>query len=215
MSQLRRRQFGGKVSNDDYITDGLVFHLDCADATTTEWVDKVGGYVFSLNGVSLDDTKGGVVFSQGAYGVHIGTGPFTASQYIIEAVFKFNDNPVNPNQGVFTNQINDGIALGTYQYKIWTSIGTQKALWDYISNNDTHTISVNPNTSCYINKTAQGKGNLDSFGKANKADMYIGCRALNAYPFNGVIYQIRIYDRALTEEEILHNQDIDMRRYIN
>jgi hypothetical protein len=214
MSQIRRRQFGGKVNNNDYITDGLVFHLDCADATTTEWVDKVGGYVFSLNGVSLDDDRGGVVFPRGAYGVHTGTGPFTASQYMIEAVFKFNGNSVNPNQGVFTNQIDDGIALGTYQYKIWTSIVTQKALWGFIGNNDTHTISVNPNTYCYINKTAQGKGNLDSFAKANKANMYIGCRGENGYLMTGTIYQIRIYDRALTEEEIFHNQDIDIKRYI-
>ncbi len=32
-------------------------------------------------------------------------------------------------------------------------------------------------------------------------------------PFNGNMYAARIYNRALTDEEILHNQRIDMERY--
>ena len=34
-----------------------------------------------------------------------------------------------------------------------------------------------------------------------------------ASPFNGNMYAARIYNRALTDEEILHNQRIDMERY--
>jgi hypothetical protein len=35
----------------------------------------------------------------------------------------------------------------------------------------------------------------------------------NNNPFNGKIYSIRIYNRLLTEAEILANQEIDLKRW--
>ena len=42
---------------------------------------------------------------------------------------------------------------------------------------------------------------------------FIGGRTASQNLLNGVIYQIRIYNRLLTEAEILANQAIDMARY--
>lgn len=42
---------------------------------------------------------------------------------------------------------------------------------------------------------------------------FVGSRSINNAFFKGTIYQIRIYNRALTQQEIINNQTIDMQRY--
>jgi hypothetical protein len=55
-----------------YISDGLVFHLDGADATDTTWTDRVAGIVYTLQGASADGK--GVTFSSGNDNTGQGTG---------------------------------------------------------------------------------------------------------------------------------------------
>ena len=63
---------GKTHSDDNYIQNGLVFHLDGADATETEWVDRIGGAVFELFNAAIDN--GGVRFNGviSSYGRYLG-----------------------------------------------------------------------------------------------------------------------------------------------
>lgn len=208
----RRRAMMVKQASMDYVKDGLVFWLDGTDASASEWVDRIGGYEFTLYNVLLDTTLGGVTFKEanGSYGKCATAGNFMASTHTIEAVISHAGG--NPNQGIFANQISGGTALGSYLGNLWDSIGITTNKWGAVFNGK-QTISIKPTVHCYINRNKIGKGSNDSFGKYNTACMFVGCRANRTYPFNGTIYQIRIYNRTLTEEEILYNQTIDINRY--
>jgi hypothetical protein len=52
----------------------------------------------------------------------------------------------------------------------------------------------------------------DSWAYKNKPAS-IGVRSNDTYRFLGTIYQIRIYNKHLTADEMIHNQQIDMRKY--
>jgi hypothetical protein len=50
---------------------------------------------------------------------------------------------------------------------------------------------------------------------SNKTAAYVGARVdgSSIVTFKGDIHAIRVYNRLLTEEEILHNQNIDIKKY--
>ena len=53
----------------------------------------------------------------------------------------------------------------------------------------------------------------DTFG-VRSGGTYLGMKASDGvYPYNGTVYQIRIYNRKLTSDEILYNQALDMKKY--
>lgn len=221
MSSLRKQLMaammaGGGETQEPYIEDGLVFWLDCRDATTSSWVDKIGNKSFSLYSVTKD-SLGGIVFAgaAGSYGKSTSNIYYDKSACTIEVVVNSVSNAAG---GVFcntqgglsfyytsTNIVRNGASKSSNGSKWTTTIA------------GTHVVSL-ANTIAYQDGALITYGGSESFG-GNDSGTYLGRRDLNTNnnsvrdPFKGTIYQVRIYNRLLTAEEIAYNHGLDMAKY--
>lgn len=196
-----------------YVTSGLVFHLDGEDATTAQWVDKIGGITFTMNNVTLDG-NGGVVFNgSSSYGNYPNNLDFPSSTHTIEIV-------LNGTQGAvlrvaFMINASDKLAFGyssSGDY-IVTKSGNSNArsTWGTTIKTGIHVLSVTPSVA-YDNGRAMTAVNTDTWF-LRTGGTFVGSRSADNAFFKGTIYQIRVYNRALTANEILHNHAIDISKY--
>ena len=214
-----------------YIADGLIFHLDGADATSSSWVDKIGNKSFALTDCAAN-ADGSVSFNgTSSYGI-CSEYPVVGDNWTIEVVY--NNTVGTGNQFLFSWQdfraTNYGIT-----YAFWnTQAVIINALYFNANGNDrnfasaevdyTPGIKVHSITSGSLRNvqsgTTRGWGQTIGFRhEATSMKMQIGARYLPHKPaysdgyFTGKIYQIRVYNRALTADEISWNQAIDMDKY--
>lgn len=201
-----------------YIQDGLIFHMDGADAdyTNNTWTDKIGGLVFKLHGVSKNNNKPNGVYlgTKNQYASCSSSLYAPATTCTIEVVADAEDTP----GAVFSNTNSSGLIgfyfISGYLYHYWGSSGLPK--WP-VATSGLHTTSV-CQSYCYQD-LQQYTSNSTSYFLCDSQGLLIGRRdlrsATNAIrnPFTGTIYQIRIYNRKLTAEEIAYNQSIDISKY--
>lgn len=205
--------------SEDYIQNGLMFHLDCADynPTLNTWVDKIGNVSFAMSNVTVD-SLGGVVFngssSKGIASVGLNNPVNTST--IEVAIY------VRSNRSQFV--LESGV-LNTIMYGFHNS--TKNCLCN-MSNTMKYYNTIPITTGFIANSVHYGSspanivnGNVGSFASSSTfwskygSVAYLGARSNGStqFYFNGIIYQIRIYDRLLTADEMIHNQQIDMRKY--
>lgn len=209
MSNYRRNLLvNDKLSS--YIADGLAFQLCGEDATSTNWIDRIGKKEFILSNCTLGNKcvcfNGTNSFGQsGVFG-------WNADTSTIEIVFK--QNNANNFQLMFISPTANTIAFGAVSGKscIWVSNNNTHSYPTITYNDKIKTVSINANLS-YYNLNSVSKGGIDYWSN-NGSHTYIGCRKEpNQDFFNGNIYQIRIYNRLLSAKEILYNQNIDFNKY--
>lgn len=202
---------GNKLKEGEYVSRGLVFHLDGADATTDKWVDKIGGIEFAMHNVTLDDA-GGVVFNgTNSYGNYPNNLNFPSSTHTIEVVVKRASKDM---ACVFMINAADNIAFGFSSgiYYIVTKSGSSNPRETYnIVDNGLHVYSVKTNNAFSDGNTMTSLG-LDTW-YLRQGGTFVGSRSANNAMYAGTVYQIRIYNRQLSDKEILHNQAIDMAKY--
>lgn len=194
----------------EYKQDGLVFHLDGADATTSQWIDKIGGKVFTMHNITLDG-KGGVVFAgnSSSYGHNSSTYNYMYNDCTIEVVCTTTDD--SRQECVIASTANGTICFGKYNWRIFTGNGIQQYNWN-CGLGGLHTFSSFVGKFYKDRVEITSKAN-DSFG-ASSGGTYLGMKSSSGnYTYAGTVYQIRIYNRKLNEAEILYNQGIDIRRY--
>ena len=200
-----------KQASMDYVKDGLVFWLDGTDASASEWVDRVGGMVFTMHNIQLV-TNGGVKFAGNntSYGHNPSTYNYGYNTHTIEVVCDLNGEK---QKCLIASTLSGTVCFGLYGGNgIFTGNGTQQKNWRIPSYYGIHVYSTYAD-KFYRDKTELTNNALDSFG-IKSGGTYLGVKGSDmAYLFNGTIYQIRIYNRHLTEEEILYNQTIDINRY--
>jgi hypothetical protein len=209
---IRRRIMNvGKPKEDEYISEGLVFHLDGADATTSTWVDKVGGVEFAMHNVTLD-ADGGVVFSgTGSYGNYPNNLNFPISTHTIEVVVKRASNDM---ACVFMINAADNVAFGFssgINYIVTKSGNSNKRVAWEIIDNGLHVYSVKTNKA-FSDGNTMAPRSPDTW-YLRQGGTFVGSRSADNAAFKGSVYQIRIYNRQLSDKEILHNQAIDMAKY--
>ena len=207
MSMFRRMLM--MQQQKSYIKDGLVFQLVGEDATSTNWIDRIGKKEFILSNCTLGNKcvcfNGTNSFGQsGVFG-------WDADTSTIEIVFK--QNNANNYQLMFISPTANTIAFGTTGGKGCLWVSNNPHSYPTITYNDKiKTVSINANLS-YYNLNSVSKGGRDYWSN-NGSHTYIGCRKEpNQDFFNGNIYQIRIYNRLLTADEIIYNQKIDIKKY--
>lgn len=210
----RRRQYSQSANN--YIKEGLVFWLDGSDATTTKWIDRVGGLEFAMQDVTLVD-NGGVMFngnsskgiSEVSYNAHI-------TKSTIELVFRANN--VHAQQIIIGSHVESNIIAGIDRstllignYYLWSMSGAT------IMSDKDITISVNQTSKKihgFLNKDVITTNIADYFTMTDGNYITLGCRTrTGVLYFKGILYSIRIYNRHLSDDEMLHNQSIDIQRY--
>lgn len=216
MSEFRRMLMMGESGQDpnDYIKRGLVFHLDGADFDGTEWVDRIGGvkYTASLSASSTSD--GGVLLNDslliGNSYVNVGYSVGT-----LEIVYK-RIKTINWDAVFWQGQNNRFCYMLTSGRVAWHG-GRNQATKEVGGINTIFTHSLS-NAHNYFNKESKGNGSTSSWNN-QYTNSVIGKYARSdstydtSYVANGTIYQIRIYNRQLTSEEIMHNADIDIAKY--
>ena len=215
-----------------YIQDGLVLWLDSyantgttRNHTTTTWKDlsgtgnnvTVSGATWYHNYLSFDGTNDYAYRTNAIYNI--------TNEYTLEILVAPKKN-TGTYQLVF-NTVNHGgrderfvstdIADGGFAYFI--SDGTNsshitKPILDEELNKKQLVSSVlkERNFKVYNNDVYYQELNVDYDPKISKSSIYIG-GASTAYYFEGEIYSIRVYNKALTEDELLHNYNYDKEKF--
>lgn len=202
------------ASKKDYIKDGLSLWLAGEDATDSEWVDRVHGYTYTLsdfvaigNGISA--------IGNSAIGILTGGISITPATGTLEVVVNDTNSSKSSCTVFFLGR--DRIGLGFYDNATYcTSGNTNYPYYEPLRDvTGIKTVAIN-DAICMCNLSQiqpLGSGKVTSTASANSLigspiSRYIGQRF-----FYGTIYQIRVYNRKLTSEEIVHNQNIDIDKY--
>lgn len=205
---------GSGQDPNDYIKSGLVFHLDGADFDGTEWVDRVGGIKYTVSISATSTSDGGVALydsllvSDELVNVKYNVGTF-------EIVYKSSrtsswDMVFYQGQGGYFMY---GLTQGRASWHGGRNIATK--VTGSTTSVFTHSLS---NSHNYFNKESKGNGSTATWQNASIDTSDIGrypaSGAYNpSYGARGSLYQIRIYNRQLSFNEIMHNADIDISKY--
>lgn len=191
------------------LADGLAFMVDCQyECSAALWKDIVGDRDFVGTGVSLQN---GVPYFNGSANYNKSAFLYSFDNTTIEIVYN-RDN--NSDSIMFLDGSANGQAVGIYQgsyiigestYRTMASMATQYG--ELVTFSTAKDISVENERLA----VRSGSNYWTPWGTAT-----IGGRLNNGsftYQFKGKIYAIRIYNRLLTEQEILANQAIDLQRW--
>ena len=209
-----RRQLMAEIAYPKpYISNGLIFHLDGKDANGSTWVDRIGGKVLTLYNTTLQnggvrftgnrhccaETEDGVTLTAPAASSTIEIVGHRLTKRSIEMIFS-----PGVNSSIFYVGRNTYVSLGVNvrlaQFTAPLPVGkfthSLRATLHYYNGTKMtttgSTVASNQETNICVGGNETAAGNLG---------------------FNGIIYQIRIYNRLLTEDEIKWNQEQDRKRY--
>lgn len=217
MSDFRRRLMIVNPYDDlGYVKAGKIFHLDGINkgGNASAWVDLVGGVTFPLvTGVTFDTDH--VAFASGH-------GEFKASVTLdipkdtgtIEVVITYPESRMGI---LYTGKANtmSFIMINTDRFLMATGQGAR--------------LSVYIPSSAKVSGKASQYSVFDRSGKCNGVEMDTGSQTYwsinkkyavigagssgTSYPYIGNIYAIRAYNRHLTDDERLHNLQVDNERF--
>lgn len=211
----------------EYVTDGLVLWLDGINKgnDNTKWTDLVSGIVF--NGVAVASDCFGPDY------VQIGSNANTVYQNAdfvgpsvdngtIEVVYESDD--INTGQIILLSPRNENFAFAFYGGDIvWVSAVEGSTISrPRVSNAPVFgSVSISANSK-FINGVSANTGNNDivwynAYQAYEGLMTSIGRRLTNQgfryNQFKGKIYCIRIYNRQLTQAEVLANYAVDQSRF--
>ena len=219
----------------DYVQDGLIACWDgiCnvgigvhADNVAV-WKDVIRGCEFNLDNVAVGTNC--MIFAgtkTGSYADSYGTlsAADTASTFLaatngtMEIVYRLNGTG---NQVLLQSSASAGIAFGIWgsgaSFIAYSSNSEYKPNFTFSSGTDINSVSVRYASHSPESAIANGL-KLSTGGSAYwgspEAETYIGARASRSSElFAGSIYCIRLYDRQLTDMEIISNHEIDNLRF--
>lgn len=213
VSSIRRQMIQLMPKHDSkyqYIQDGLIFQLDGINKgnDSTKWIDLIGGNYFTLNDHSILHDDCIEMDGAGYINSNFSNLGVLATNGTIEVCFNNYKN-----SGVLFIQTKS-TELGLL---IWNSGFAYKPL-----GNNKNEYKINPLgifSASMSESLAVVNGNIITNRANNKWDQNssrstIGGRDRGtAYYYKGKIYAIRIYNRKLTEDEMLHNQQVDNIRF--
>lgn len=196
----------------DYIADGLIFYLDGIDKgnTANAWTDLVGGMVLTGTATFVDN---GVTFD-GVNVLHSDT-----------------ELPQDSADPLYTVEIccsevtTKGIVFASRNYTPASAVCVNLAngqFFNYRANNNPLPPAVIPQTfTCSVNATARLLNGMQVTGNGSQmawsnSGTNVGGRKFPGSNTNGIVgtvHSVRVYNRRLTEEEMLHNQRIDITRF--
>ena len=189
-----------------YVQDGLVFQMDRAyECTANKWTDFIGGVEFNGTNVQIvDDVP---YFNGSAKYNNAQNLPYDASSCTIEVAFT---REKTGRANLLDN--NSGGKIGFLFYSYYQGIGSNGSSTIRFNARDTlgafTTVGIAGNLGIQ-DKVAMTTQGTDFWGASSSGTTIGGGRE----QWLGKIYGIRIYNRLLTDAEILANQDIDLKRF--
>ena len=219
MGNYRHRLMGLKAEPFDgmgYVKDGKIFHLDgiSKGGDSSAWVDLVGGVSFPL--------VTGVTFGTDHVAFASGHGEFKAAVTLnipkdtgtIEAVITYPEARMGI---LYTGKAGtmSFIMIAASRFLMATGRGARASVEIPSS------AKVSGKVSQYSVFDRSGKCNgvtmttgASTYWSKNKNYAVIGAGSSGTnYPYIGNIYAIRAYNRHLTDEERLHNLEVDNERF--
>lgn len=193
-----------------YITDGLVFHLDSMNmgGTSGHWIDSVGGIDFALT--DCDTSGKGVKFNgRTSIGKSSASWQYKVSECTIEVCIKI---------GSRTDWCM--VLISNTQGSICFAYSTANSY--YINGAGSFPSSAKPMRSDTIQSVSMSKGNCMANGSTIPANEDYYCTLSNALSiggrdgnemFDGTIYDIRVYNRVLSDAERVNNLKVDKYRF--
>lgn len=208
----------------DYISDGLVLWLDgkLKGNTADAWTDLVGGIVFTQKSSGVIFNSDNVQFDGSNDKVLIssvtGSSDYIPVNSVATLEICYNNTSGKTNRCLFyAGNYNGALCFhisNTTDIK-WGAGSSQAPNLAHHTNQAKTTYSIS-RKRILENFVAQSFGTVNYITKGQTKIIVGGSgrNASNIYDvFNGKIYSIRIYNRQLTEEEVLHNQAIDNTRF--
>lgn len=213
---LFRRKIVAK-QKQDYIKDGLVFQLDGINkgATDGTWVDLIGGVVYTPKG-SVAAVEDGFKFNVlGDYMAGTFLYEYPNIDWTIEVcaeitkqggsgcmVFTPNTMPKTFKNPAFL--VRAGKIWGqpySVSNKIYQN-GSKLSYKTYSMNKQRIVFDMQPKEMPTANSNHDAHSSRYGIGSA-----------YSYYGFIGTIHAVRVYSRMLSEEEIMHNQKLDNKRF--
>lgn len=215
-----RRKLMAKMQSEpqaEYIQNGLVYHFVSSDSDGQTWVDRINGLTFTLANVSKAQDNG-LYFNGSANGVCPDVS--LPQDFTLEIVF----NKIGTSSGYYilmASQKDQNIVFVTNETTFRTDIPprNREYSYNYTSRKVTaSTTNISSGQLVILNTTTLNTFNGVGIFGANYSGIQIGARAtangsFRDYGLVGELYQIRVYDRQLSEAEILVNQAIDINKY--
>lgn len=196
-------------SSIKYVTDGLVLRLDGIDKgpDSTAWVDLVNGYSFANNGAVFNSDH--IYLNGSSYLAGSATPLFpTTNIGTIEAVY---EREADYGTIIMAPAGSNQVALGNIRgYGLLWSAGLNRPKYSDMPSFGSVSISLARALGNGVALTQNGASYMGSGPASTPA--YIG-RRHNGHYFTGKIYSIRIYNRQLTEAEVLSNLATDNVRF--
>lgn len=205
------------INSDSYIQDGLVFQLDGIDYGGTEghWIERKNGYDwYEHAGTDLHTENDCMVFDGNSWFLCDDTiTNYPDSTHSIEVVVSS-----------LPSRWNSIISIRTDNVAMWTNVdnklinarGSSKPSYQRSSFPSGKLYIYSKGTTCVSNGTTYQSNGVSTRAQSGKP--CIGAlEEVNASTYHAgsgnKYYAIRIYNRALTEEEIAHNYEVDRIRF--
>lgn len=192
------------LTASDYIRDGLIFQLDGIEKGNQEgyWLDLIGGDVYDISTNQLTNNS---VNTPPAINLLTQKGDSNSTVEICTS--KIYNNSTN--RGIFINAFS-GICLrkfGRFSFIRQLSSGvTENNVADSVDGSQCHSLSKN-----YVIEDGI-KIPVDRHLDWNQT-VIVRIGGGTGYLYSGNIYSLRVYDRQLTDDEILYNQRVDNVRF--
>lgn len=204
----------------DYIQDGLIAMWDGIenighgehDNNTDIWIDLVGGKELILNGATASEDH--IRFMLGSSAYSNSTGLSTSNTQHGEICIDVQSPPVNRQYMQFAKS-SYRIFANAYSNRGGISLCTA-ALGHGAWPSGKHTMSVYwPSNELHVDSILRETVTSSDTWSIRSKDTIIGDVNMTSTPmgFDGKVYCIRIYNRALSEEEISYNYNIDKVRF--
>ena len=206
-----------EVGKSEYITDGLILYLDGINNTrnghitdTNVWEDLSGNnYDVTMENIILNnnnmyfngtDSKIYSNNSINAVSVEMVLELEEYNQYYYIASFGSRDKIL-----AWNAKTNKGFSLGN---------GKNQYFVDNLYKLTSISVQYNPDKMYLNSERLEQNVSAESWGRAPSHPFTIGCYGTsNNYRVKGKIYAVRVYNKALTEEEIQHNYKVDKFRF--
>lgn len=214
---------GSENPGDGYVTDGLVFRLDGIrkGEDNTKWVDLVGNKEITLANCTFTET--GVNFSaSNSYGLlnGVSTGVLPAEGTIEACLSGTQTFP----SALFCLLRGENTAIRFYfagpSHRIEMNENSSATSWNGIpvSGFEKMTASMNEDRAFFNGEALTATTGRTWMSNISNPCIIIGGSGGTSNPasgghFDGLIHSIRIYNRKLSEAEILQNQKVDNTRF--
>lgn len=209
---------------ETYITNGLVLWLDGINrgGISGKWKNLVGDHIVTMTGL-YTELSDGIEFP--ATSTPYGYGEFDSSTGIeinydagtIEVCIESASGEAGTGRPTLTilndkmgGSIANNLSTGAVAMRWYPHSGNMSS-WAFSDVNSAKLTASGNSDRGICNGISGSSASTTSWGKSGGKYMFASRGTGN--PFKGIYHCLRVYNRKLTEEEILHNQHIDNVRF--